>query len=536
VTRRSDKHKSKVPEPNDQRGVDPDGRTAGGRTQRASGKEIPGKDDVDQPERSLTRQAVSGVAISSVAVVVQFSLQLGVTAVLARLVSPAEFGLVAAGALVMAFCRLFVEIGVGPALVQRSDLRQSHINAGFTISVLFGVVMAGLLALAAPLLAAAFGMPRLTPLLQVFAIGFLIQAPAVVPGAMVQRALRYRVMATVGIISYITGFAVVGITVAVLGGGAWALVAAALTQMLVAAIATYLVQPIPMRFTRDTRSAAQLVRFGGGYTATSLASYFADNLDNMVVARVLGAQALGFYNRAFQFLAIPVEQGASVLDRVLFPLMSRVGSDKDRLSVAYRRVVSLMAFLALPMTVAFVVLAPEIVHVMLGNGWDPVILPFQILALATLPRMGSKMARSLAKATGAVYRSAWRTGVFAVLILAGALAGANWGLVGVAVAVVGANIVAQGMTVHLSLKESGLRWTAYFRAHAGGAAVAALALAVAWPLASFLRSMELLDILVLLIVAAIAGLVSLASCRLWPAIFLGSDGRWAATALRRRAW
>jgi PST family polysaccharide transporter len=264
-----------------------------------------------------------------------------------------------------------------------------------------------------------------------------------------------------------------------------------------------------------------------------MAGYFSENLDNLVVGRTMGAASLGFYNRAFQFLAIPVSLVGTTLDRVMFPLLSRTNGDRQRLGQAYGRSITLLALLSLPATVALILLAPEIVHVLLGTEWNPVIAPFQILALATLPRLSAKLARSMVKATGAVYKSAWRQAVFAPLVLLGALVGSRWGLVGVAGGVVLANVVAQAMALELSMKESGLGWRNLARAHGGAAVMAAVTLAVGWPATYLSRSLGVGDVAVLVIVALVMAVAVLGTSVAFPSL-LGEDGRRALSfALRR---
>ena len=321
--------------------------------------------------------------------------------------------------------------------------------------------------------------------------------------------------------------------VAVLGGGVWALVCGTLAQLIIAVILTMALERITVRPRLHLEAARTLLRFGGGYTAGIVATYFSDNVDNIVVGRTMGAQALGFYNRAFQLLAIPVQQVSTVLDRVLFPLLSAVQTEPDRLRVAYRRCMALLALISLPGSVALILLAPEIVHVLLGQQWDQVIAPFQVLAIAILPRLSTKFARLMVKATGAVYASAWRQAIFAPLVLVGAWVGSKWGLTGVAVGVVLANFVAQYMALQLSVGQTGLPWPALLRAHTNGILVATVCLAAGWPTVTALHAWGLPDAVVLFATGAVILAAALIVCALWPALFLGDDGRWAVSLVRR---
>jgi PST family polysaccharide transporter len=488
----------------------------------------------DESTEGLTSRAFSGAFVTGLGLGVQSLLQVGVLVVLARLVTPEEFGLVSAAGVVIAFCNLFVQVGVGPAIVQRDRLEQRHLDSGFTLSLVLGVVVGGIVVAAAPLVAAGFKMDRLTNVLRVLSISFVVAAPGVVAHSLLSRRLRFGVLAVLSMVSYLVGYGVVGTVLALLHLGVWALVVASLAQIVCSTAGALLVQRPRLRLALRRDAVRDLLGFGAGFTLAGIAGYFAENFDNMIVGRLLGARALGFYGRAFQFLSTPAQWLGMLTDRVLFPLMSRIQKERDRLEPAYRRCLSLVALGAVPLTVLLVVLAPEIVRVILGDGWTEVILPFQILAVGLLPRVSGKLAKSVAKATGAVYASAWRQALFAVLVAAGAWLGSRRGLWGVATGVTCAMVINYGLMAQLTLRATGLPWSRFFLAHAQGVATATVWLAVGWPSAYALRRADLPDIVVLAVVAALLVALLAGMWLLLPTFFLGTDGRWAAGLLRER--
>lgn len=486
------------------------------------------------PRRGLTSRALSGALVTGLGMGLQSLVQLGVLVVLARLVKPEEFGLITAAGVVIAFCNLFVQLGVGPALIQREKLEQKHLDAAFTVSLWLGAVVCGAVLLAAPLIAEGFRMDRLTLVLRVLSANFIIAAPGVVPYSILARRLRFGMMAAMGLMSYVVGYGVIGVTLAVFDMGVWALVIASVAQMAIMTVSTVIAQRTGARLTLRMHGLRDLLGFGAGFTLAGLAGYFADNLDNMVVGRRLGAEALGYYGRAFQFLATPAVWLGLVTDRVLFPVMSRIQQERDRLGPAYRRSLALVAIGAIPVTVGIILLAPEIVRVVLGDQWDDTILPLQILALGMLPRVSSKLAKSVAKATGVVLGSAWRQSVFAVMVAAGAWLGSYRGLPGVAIGVVVAAVLNYVMMAHLTLRSTGLTWFGFLRSHGSGAAIGGVWLAIGWPCTHVLRLADLPDIAMILVMAAVFLLVLAALWILLPGQFLGKDGRWAAALIRER--
>jgi O-antigen/teichoic acid export membrane protein/thymidylate kinase len=478
-----------------------------------------------QASTGLTKRTLGGLLWTSLGTGAQAVLQLLVLAILARLLSPADFGLAAAALVVVGLSAVFSELGIGPAVVQRLDLQPAHLRSAFTLSVLLGLLLGGLIWGTAPLVAGFFRLDGLTPLLRALAFVFPVQGLSVVADSLLQRELRFRGLAAVEVTTVAVGYGVAGIPLAVLGFGAWALVGAHLAQNLLRTVLLFALRPHPVRPLLAPRACADLLYFGGGYTAARLSNYVAGQGDNLVVGRWLGAEALGMYGRAYQLMAGPAVLFGNVLDRVLFPTMAQLQDQPERLADAYRRGVALIALVMLPASAALVLLAPELTAVVLGSEWHSVVVPLQILGAGLLFRTSYKLSDSLARATGAVYRRSWRQAAYAVAVLASAWVGHFGGLAGVSLAVLatlGLNFL---LMAHLSLRLSGLSWRRFAAAHLPGLALAALVGASVWGATALLRARGLPPVLVLAGCVAATAPALVLVCRL-PRLFLGEDGQW----------
>ncbi len=460
----------------------------------------------------------------------QAVVQLVVLVVLARLVSPGEFGVVAAALVVVGFSTVFSQLGIGPAVVQRPDLQPAHLRTGFTLSVLLGTFLGGLLWLLAPAVADFFHQENLTGILRVLALVFPLQGLAVVAESLVQRELRFRLLGFLELAAMAIGYGGVGIALAFAGWGAWALVAAHLCQNTLKTILLLAVQPHPKRPLLQGRAFRELLFFGGGFTIARFSNYLASQGDNLVIGRWLGPVALGIYGRAYQLMQAPASLLGQVLDRVLFPAMARVQDQREKLAAAYRRGVALIALATLPASAALLLLAPEMVQVLLGEKWDAVLAPLQILAAGMLFRSSYKLSDSLVRATGAVYRRAWRQGTYAVLVFTGAVIGQFWGLAGVAVGVVLALAINFLLMAHLSLALTGLSWRGFAGAHVPGLALAGVVGLQVAAIAGIARTWDLPPLLTLLTCSAIILPTLFLMYRL-PQQFLGDDGRWMVRRL-----
>ena len=413
---------------------------------------------------SLTHRALNGmlwVAWGNTAMAV---LKVVVLVLLTRLLSPTDFGLVGAALVVIGFSLNFSQLGMGPALVQRPNLEPRHISTAFVASTGLGLLVGAVVWLLAPLIAQFFRMDGLLPVVRWLSLVFPITGIAAVSDSLLQREMRFRLLANRDIAAYAVGYGVVGIALALLGWGVWALVAAQLTQVTVRS-AILLRSGPPLLSAPPTRASfMDLMEYGVGQSAARLGVIVANQADNMVAGRWLGAVALGLYSRAYQLMSVPTTLLGDVLDKVLFPTMARVQDDPRRLASAYLQGVACIGLVTLPVGVVAAVLAPELVATAFGSRWAGMVPPFQVLILGMMFRMSSRMSESLSRATGRVYRRAWRQWLYAGLVFFGASLGQRWGITGVACGVLLALLINYLLMAHLCLSVAGISWTQFFDA------------------------------------------------------------------------
>jgi O-antigen/teichoic acid export membrane protein len=479
----------------------------------------------------LARTTLTGFFWTFLGTGAQAVLQLLVLVVLARLLTPEDFGLVSAAMVVVGFSQIFSQLGVGPAVVQLRGLEPRHVRTGFTLSLLFGTLMTVLVWSLSDPIAGFFRIAGLASINRAMALVFLLQGAGVVAESLLQRELRFRHLACVEVAAFGLGFAAVGIGMAVAGYGVWSLAGAHLSQNAIRTAGLLIAQRHPMALRVDRGAARDLLWFGGGFTAARIGNYFGVQGDNLVVGRWLGAEALGVYGRAYQLMASPAMFLGQILDRVLFPAMAKVQDRAEGLHTAYRRSVALIAILILPGSLVLCLLGPEVVHVLLGPGWDAAVTPFRIFALGMLFRTSYKMSDSLARATGAVYRRAWRQWIYAGLVLFGAGVGTVWGLTGVTwcvLAAIGVNFL---LMAHLSLGLADMTWGQFLAAHVPALRLTALLCAATWAVAWTLRGSGIGPMGVLSITVLAVGLVAVGLVRLLPGPLLGEEGLWMMRTL-----
>ena len=475
--------------------------------------------------QNMTNRTLSGLFWMTLATGANVVSLLLVLIVLARLLTPADFGLAAAALMVIGFSAIFADFGVGPVIVQRSELRAAHIYSGFTLSILFGALLGGATWLAAPAIAAFFQLAELSPILRVLSLIFPLQGFGVAADSLLQRELRFRALAILDVITFVVGYGVIGITLAVLGFAAWALVGAHLAQVSLRTVLMVALRPHPIWPLLERQACLDLLKVGGGFTASRFSNYFAGQAEYLVIGRCLGPVALGVYGRAYQLMAGPAVLFGNILDRVLFPTMVHVQHQQRRLAEAYRRDVTLVALVILPVSAIVVSLAPEVVHLLLGPDWNAVVLPLQILGVGMLFRTSCKISDALVRATGAVYRRTWRQTAYAITVLVGAWIGTAWGVEGVAIAVLITLALNFFLMAQLALRLARMSWLRFATAHLAGFGLAAVVGAPVAAAAILLRTFDVapLGVLATSLAAVIPSALVVVSL---PRIFLGRDGMW----------
>lgn len=468
---------------------------------------------------SLTARVTRGLGSLFIGAGVQTSVQLVVTGVLARLLSPSQFGLMGAAMVVIAFISIIGQSGVGPAIVQRADLSPAHLRAGQTLSLLLSLSSWAALVLAAPWVARFFRMPDLESVVLVVSLILPIAGISRISEALVQREMRFRQLATIGVISYLLGYGVVGILLSLAGVGVWSLVGAQLVQAAVRSSMLLAVRRGTLQLgTLACSETRDLLKFGAGLSLAKLANQLAIQGDNLIVGRMLGADALGQYGRAYQAGVMPASVIGSVIDTVMFPALAGVQKEKPRLVRGFIDALAASAVIAIPAMVLLSVLAPELIVVMFGSQWDAAISPFRILSLALLFRINYKVCDALARATGYVYRQAWRHSVYAVAVIVGALGGQRWGVSGVAAGVLAATFLHYTLMLQLGRVATGARWTDMVLAQCTPLPISLLLGLVAQVTAQGMRNSGAPPLLVLLAVAGLGLVVYLLLFRYSPRV------------------
>jgi PST family polysaccharide transporter len=408
----------------------------------------------------------------------RFTLQaanLAALTVSSRFLTPADFGLFAPVAVLTAFVYAASDGAFAVPLLQRSDLHDDHVRVAFWGSLLTAVAMTAAVVAASPLIERGFGFPGLAAVVAWSAAMLPARLISTVPTALLHRQMRFRETATLGLVATIVAKLLPIVVLSVLGFGVWALVAGFVAQAYLEMVLLLWRARPHMAWPRSWQSARDVLGFGGRFTAIQTMNQIAQNIDNVIVGRLLGPVALGFYTRVFALMMLPVNLIGGSAQQVLFARFSQLQSDRLALRHELRYALDLVCGLILPLTALLAIMTDTLVLTVLGEQWTPTILPTRILLLMVSFRIGYKLTETVAFATAALTPALVRQACYAGLIAVGALVGSAWDLAGVAAGVGAALAIFFVSSLYAAMRLVGERWRTVAVLYARGLLITLLA-------------------------------------------------------------
>jgi O-antigen/teichoic acid export membrane protein len=383
--------------------------------------------------KDLRERTIRGGFAKLFAQGLDFLLRMGSLMVLARLLDPEDFGLVAMVTAATGVFSLFKNAGLSLATVQQGTITNEQLSTLFWVNMLVGVTL-GFLSLAiAPVLVSFYSEPRLFWVTTVLGAGFLFNGAGVQHSALLQRQMAFTTLAVIDICSLILSMTV-GISMAFGGYGYWALVCSAIVAPAASTVGLWLSTSWIPGLPHKGVGISSMLRFGGTATLNGLIMYIAYNLEKVLLGRFWGAEALGIYGRAYQIVAIPSENLNAATGGVLFSALSRLQNDPIRFKNYFLKSYTLLLSLTLPITLACALFADDIIYLLLGPKWKDAALIFRLLTPTIVVFALINPTYWLLVSIGMAGRSFKIALVLAPLVIMSYLIGLPYGPTGVAVA------------------------------------------------------------------------------------------------------
>lgn len=371
---------------------------------------------------SERKQWVNSFSWNTLTVVLQVLIQLVYTAIMARWIAPADFAMMGVVLSMMGFAEIFSQVGIGPAIIQRKEVGQHHINGAFWTAVALGASFTLLFVALAPWLGAIYQMPKLTVITQVVCTSFFISALGVVPRSFMMKQMAFKTFFKASMISIIGGNLVVGLTLAYLGWGVWAYVWALFAQNALMTLAYWWYMPIKVGWAGMRKGTRELLHYGVGSTLFNALNYAATKVDVSLVPLGLGPQqwlSAGWYERSAYVVSLPITIMAKLSDNVLFSGMSKMQDELPRLRRLVVLTTHVLGLMIVPASIWVIFHAEWIMTVYLGPQYAGSGTILQFLFVAVIFRTLNRVSDALLRAVNGTFQASWIKLIYVAMMALG---------------------------------------------------------------------------------------------------------------------
>lgn len=331
---------------------------------------------------SIRKELISGVFYTSVAKYTGIVVTLVVTGVLARLFTPEEFGVVNIATVIITFFAIFSDLGIGPAVIQHKNLNHRDLSGIFSLTIWSGLVMAMLFFAGSELIASFYdGSETLRNICRILSANLLFATVNIVPNALVLRDKRFRFAAVRSLSVQIVG-GTAAIVAAYSGAGIYALTINPVFSSLMLLAINFRAYPLSLRLRPGREAISKVFSFSAYQFCFQLINYFSRNLDKLLMGRYMSLSQLGYYDKSYRLMMLPLQNITFVISPVMHPIFSQMQNELHKMAAAYLKVIRLLAFVGFPLSVVLYFTAQELILIIFGAQWEPSIPVFRILALS----------------------------------------------------------------------------------------------------------------------------------------------------------
>lgn len=387
-------------------------------------------------DRTLFERSISGGIWAVSGSTVQGIIQLIIGIILARLLEPRDFGLMGMVTVLVAFGNVMSILGIGNALIQREIFDDLHVKSSISFVLIMGFIITILFWLLAERIASFYESNEIIPLVKSTSVIFIFNGLSSIHIAMLQKKMLFNRIVLIETISIFIGYGIIGISLALYGYGVWSLVCAIVSNSfmrMVLSVALSFKRWITLSFS--WKHFVELVKYGIGNTLTQIAVVGSGQIDNIVVGKILGPIALGFYMRAYQVADLLLSRLNAPISNVLFAAYSDIQSKPEGLKGGYLQSLSVISLASATSLFILSSVSSPLITGLFGSQWEGAAVSLQILAAGSYFRACYRNADTLIKAKGGVYWQAKLHAAFISVLLLTTIIGSKWGIEGVSIGV-----------------------------------------------------------------------------------------------------
>lgn len=350
---------------------------------------------------SVKKELISGITYSAIAKYTGIIISLLVTAILARQISPSDFGIVAIATVIITFFGVFGDLGISPAIIQNKELTKIELSDIFTFTLWVGTFISASFFFLSWSVAEYYNSPILRPICQILSVKLLVNTLNIVPNALLMKNKEFKFVAIRTLIIQLLG-GVISVFAVLNGAGLYALLINPIFSGTTVFIVSYYKYPQKLKITWNFASIRKILTFSVYQFWFNLINFFTRNIDNLVIGKYMGMTSLGFYEKSYRLMMLPLQNITFVITPVMHPILSKFQNDLKHLSWSYIKIIKILSFVGLTLSVFLWFTSKEIVLIIFGNQWLKSVPIFQILSLT----VGIQIVTST---TGSIFQAANNT-------------------------------------------------------------------------------------------------------------------------------
>lgn len=328
---------------------------------------------------SLKKDFLSGVFYTALAKYSGIIISLVVASILARLLTPEEFGIVGVATVLIAFFNILGDIGIGPAVIQNSSLSKQDLSNIHTFTTYLGIGLGAIFFISAPWIASFYEDEALIGICRWLSLSIIFTCWGIVPLNLNYRAKQFRKIAFISLtIQFITG--IFACLAAFVGWGVNSLVLQFVLSSALLSLSYNYRNELKWSYSISRESLNKITKFSSFQFMFNIVNYFSRNLDKLLIGRYIGLAQLGYYEKSYRLMMLPLQNITFVISPVLLPIFSTFQNDIKQLGEKYLKLLIPLSYLAFPLSVVLYFCSPELILIIFGNLWQPSILPLQILS------------------------------------------------------------------------------------------------------------------------------------------------------------
>ncbi|MFA7116559.1 MAG: lipopolysaccharide biosynthesis protein [Bacteroidales bacterium] len=329
---------------------------------------------------SVKKQLISGITYTAIAKYSGIVISLVVTAILARLISPSDFGIIAIAMVIISFFGVFSDLGISPAIIQNKDLSKKELSDIFSFTLWIGIFISILFFLLSGLIAKYYDSKILRSICQLLSVNLLANTLNIVPNALLMKNKEFKFIAIRTLmIQFLAG--IISVIAALNGAGLYALLINPIFSSITVSIVSYCKYPQKLKITLGFHSISKIFTFSFYQFWFNIVNFFSRNLDKLLIGKYMGMTPLGYYEKSYRLMMLPLQNITFVITPVMHPVLSQFQNDLKHLSWSYLRIVKLLAFVGMALSVFLCFSSREIVLIVFGPQWLKSVSVFQILSI-----------------------------------------------------------------------------------------------------------------------------------------------------------